>query len=200
MILVIDYGIGNLRSAEKALQSTGAKVKLTSDPSELDGASGLVLPGVGSFGRCATALQMGGWQDPIRAAIASGVPFLGICVGFQLLYASSEESPGVRGLAVLPGEVRRLDGAVKLPQIQWNRLIVERPSTLVEPREDQWMYFVHSYAPPIDRNTTATCLYGGEVAASVEADNVLGVQFHPEKSGRQGLELLGRFAALAGNR
>ena len=198
VIHVIDYGIGNLRSAEKALQATGAAVALCAEPSDLGGASGVVLPGVGSFGRCAAALESGGWREPITAVIDAGIPFLGICVGFQLLYEDSEESPGARGLGILSGRVRRLAGDVKLPQIQWNRLEIEQASTLFDPAVEQWMYFVHSFAPPVSERTTATCTYGGTVAASVEADNVLGVQFHPEKSGRQGLELLGRFAERAG--
>ena len=197
MIAVIDYGIGNLRSAEKAMQHVGATASLVADPSALGDASAVILPGVGSFGRCAEALEQGGWREAIASVLAREVPFLGICVGFQLLFESSEESPGAKGLGIFPGQVRKLPGEVKHPQIQWNRLELRGPSTLFadEPAE-QWMYFVHSFAPEITDRTIAICDYGGPVAAAVEQGRVFGTQFHPEKSGRDGLALLGRFAAL----
>ena len=195
-IAVVDYGIGNLRSAEKALIRAGGDARLCADPSNLEGAVGIVLPGVGSFGRCATALEEGGWSRPLREAIDAGVPFLGICVGFQLLYECSEESPGAAGLGVLAGEVARLPQGVRHPQIQWNQLDVQRDSPLLSVGEHQWMYFVHSFAPPIGPETVATCDYGGAIAASIAWRNVYGAQFHPEKSGGDGLEFLGRFVDL----
>ena len=198
MIAVIDYGIGNLRSAEKALQSVGAHARLVSDPGELVDASAVVLPGVGSFGRCAEALESGGWSQPIREVVERKVPFLGICVGFQLLYETSEESPAARGLGLLQGSVRRLPGAVKLPQMQWNRLEVVQENTLLGKDEEHWMYFVHSYAPEIGPETIATCEYGGPVAAAVQVGMLCGVQFHPEKSGDQGLALLRSFTLMVG--
>lgn len=200
MILVVDYGIGNLRSAEKAFAASGSPAALCDQPEQLADASGIVLPGVGAFGRCAEALDRGAWRQPLIDAITNGTPFLGICVGFQLLYDSSEESPGARGLGILPGEVRRLPGDVKLPQIQWNRLDGVRPRSLVDHEGDQWMYFVHSFAAPPSDAVTSMCDYGGPVVASVERDNVCGVQFHPEKSGRQGLAMLARFALRAEER
>jgi len=200
VIAVIDYGIGNLRSAVKAMEHVGASASLVSDPGELADASAVVLPGVGSFGRCAEALSAGSWRAPIREAVDSGIPFLGICVGFQLLYEGSEESPGARGLGLLPGMVRRLPGHVKHPQIQWNRVEAIAPNDLVpvDQDQDQWMYFVHSYAPSVGTETVATCDYGGPVAAVVQSGSLCGVQFHPEKSGDDGLALLRRFTELVG--
>ena len=200
MILIVDYGIGNLRSAEKALQHSGAHAQLVSDPRELASATAIVLPGVGSFGTCVTALDASGWREPILEALDAGLPFLGICVGFQMLFEGSEESPDVRGLGVVSGQVRKLSGAPKLPQIQWNRLDIKRPSRLMPSGlEEQWMYFVHSYAAPVTPETVATATYGHTFSAAIERDNIMGVQFHPEKSGSQGLALLARFAATTGD-
>lgn len=196
-IAVLDYGIGNLRSAEKALQHLGAPARLVADPDDVASAAGVVLPGVGAFGPCAAALEASGLAGPARAAADAGVPFLGICVGFQLLYDGSDESPGARGLGVLGGTVRRLADGVKRPQMQWNRLDrTGRPSGLLAGLDERpWMYFVHSYAPEVGPETVATCDYGGTVSAAAEKGNVWGVQFHPEKSGTDGLALLANFVA-----
>ncbi|MHB1890300.1 MAG: imidazole glycerol phosphate synthase subunit HisH [Acidimicrobiales bacterium] len=198
-VAVLDYGIGNLRSAEKALQRAGATACLVSDPDEVAGAAGVVLPGVGAFGRCAKALSDTGLAVAALDALSRGVPFLGICVGMQLLYEGSEEDARATGLGVLPGTVRRLPAGVKHPQMQWNRLarVPGRPSRLLEgvgPQE--WVYFVHSFAPEISDDTVATCDYGGPVAAACERHNVFGVQFHPEKSGSAGIRILAAFAAM----
>jgi glutamine amidotransferase len=188
---VLDYGIGNLRSAEKALQHVGADARLTADPAFVDGAAGVVLPGVGAFGRCMESLRATGLEEVAWKAIDSGRPFLGICVGMQMLFAASEESPGVAGLGRLPGTIRWLPPTVKRPQMQWNRLHLRRPSALVEGLEpDPWVYFVHSLAAEDSDATVATCRYGGEVVAMVTDANVAAVQFHPEKSGTNGLRLL----------
>jgi glutamine amidotransferase len=199
VIAVLDYGIGNLRSAEKALQHVGAAARLVDDPDDVAGAAGVVLPGVGAFGPCAAALEASGLAGPAQAAIDAGVPFLGICVGFQLLYERSDESPGARGLGVFAGTVRALPAGVKRPQMQWNRLDrgnrSPEPALLAGLDGDAWMYFVHSYAPEVGPETVATCDYGGPVAAAAEREHVWGVQFHPEKSGRTGLALLGNFVA-----
>lgn len=201
MLAVVDYGIGNLRSAVKAMAKVGRAAELVTDPAGLEGAVGVVLPGVGDFGRCAAALDAAGWRQPLRTIIESGTPFLGICVGFQLLYEGSEESPGAEGLGVFSGTARRLGPGVKLPQIQWNTLELRRGGRLLPLEADgDWMYFVHSFAPPVGEETIAVCDYGGDVAASVERDNVFGCQFHPEKSGTAGLELLARFARVAEDR
>ncbi len=198
-IAVLDYGIGNLRSAEKALVHVGASAQLMRDPEAVEGAAGVVLPGVGAFGPCAAALSASGLADAARWAIETGVPFLGICVGFQLLYDGSDESPGVPGLGVLPGTVHRLAGAVPVPvpQMQWNALERRKAASglLAGLGPRPWVYFVHSYAPPIGEETVATCEYGGPVAAAAERGTVWGTQFHPEKSGTSGLAILANFVA-----
>jgi imidazole glycerol-phosphate synthase subunit HisH len=201
VIAVLDYGIGNLRSAEKALQRVGADARLTADPCEVDGAEAVVLPGVGAFGRCMEALRESGLDTAALGAIAQGKPFLGICVGMQMLYEWSEEDPGVVGLGVLPGVVRRLPEGVKRPQMQWNVLVRSRPEVaMLEGLADPvWAYFVHSYAPePAGADATAavvaaTCDYGGPVVAAVERGRLWATQFHPEKSGAAGLRLLENF-------
>jgi glutamine amidotransferase len=195
-IAVLDYGIGNLRSAERALAHVGAAARLVTDPAHVKGAAGVVLPGVGAFGPCADALARTGLGKAARAAIDAGVPFLGICVGFQLLYEGSEEAPGRAGLGVLEGTIRRLPASVKVPQMQWNALERVRPSGLLDGVGEQpWVYFVHSYAPEVGPETVATCEYGGTAAAAAEAGAVWGTQFHPEKSGATGLAILANFVA-----
>jgi glutamine amidotransferase len=195
---VLDYGIGNLRSAEKAFQHVGADAVLSADPAVVAAADAVVLPGVGAFGRCREALHDTGLDEVALEAIGSGRPFLGICVGMQLLYDGSEESPGVTGLGVLPGTVVRLPAGVKHPQMQWNRVDLRADSPLFSGLgEHPWMYFVHSFAPELTADAIATCDYGGEVVAAAQRENVMATQFHPEKSGATGLRLLGNFVALA---
>jgi imidazole glycerol-phosphate synthase subunit HisH len=197
-IAVLDYGIGNLRSAEKALQHVGGDAFLTADPHRIADADAVVLPGVGAFGRCRAALRESGLDGPTLEAVASGRPFLGICVGMQLLYDGSEESPGVAGLGVLPGQVRRLPDGVKHPQMQWNQLDQLTESPLLDGLgERPWMYFVHSYAAEPSGDVVATCDYGGTITAVVQRENVYATQFHPEKSGSGGLTVLGNFVTLA---
>ncbi len=198
-IAVLDYGIGNLRSAQKALQHLGADVQLTDDPSVVAGADAVVLPGVGAFGPCMEALAARGLDVVAHDAAVSGKPFLGICVGMQMLYEASEEAPGRPGLGVLEGTVVRLPEGVKHPQMQWNELTVERHSRLLgDVGERHWVYFVHSYAPGDGIDTVAACDYGGRVVAAAERGNVMATQFHPEKSGQAGLDILSRFVRLAG--
>jgi glutamine amidotransferase len=196
VIAVLDYGIGNLRSAQKALQAVGGDAVLAERPGEARGASGVVLPGVGAFGAARAALSATGLDDVATAAVAAGVPFLGICVGLQLCYEASDESPEIPGLGLLPGQVRPLPGGVKRPQMQWNLLhpLPGPPSPLLEALgPEPWVYFVHSYAPEIGPHTVATCDYGGPVAAAVARGALWGTQFHPEKSGPAGLALLAAF-------
>ncbi len=199
-IAVLDYGIGNLRSAEKALQHVGARAKLVTDAAEVEAADAVMLPGVGAFGACARALRESGLEAPARAAVASGVPFFGVCIGFQLLYQGSVESPEAEGLGLFAATVERLPAGVKHPQMQWNQLQPcgdEEPAPLRGLGPAPWVYFVHSYAPPVGTETVAVCDYGGPVASLVARDNLWGAQFHPEKSGRSGLALLSNFVALA---
>ena len=208
MIAVLDYGIGNLRSAQKALERVGADAVLTADPAVVAGASAVVLPGVGAFGRCMEALRESGLEEPAREAIESGKPFLGICVGMQMLYEWSEEDPDVKGLGALPGAVRLLAGNVKRPQMQWNRLDLLRPDAPLFSGMDEpiWVYFVHSYAPEpttafghaAGPDVVATCDYGGSVVAAVQRGALWATQFHPEKSGAAGLRLLRNFTAAVG--
>jgi imidazole glycerol-phosphate synthase subunit HisH len=195
VIAVLDYGIGNLRSAEKALQHLGADAQLVDDPDRAAAADGIVLPGVGAFGRCAAALEASGLGAVARDAVRRGLPFLGICVGFQLLYEGSEEDPSAAGLGVLPGTVRRLPDGVKHPQMQWNVLDVGESRLLAGAPDPAWVYFVHSYAPERTGDTTSTCDYGGPVVATAERGPVWGTQFHPEKSGSVGLGILANFVA-----
>ncbi|HET9691631.1 MAG TPA: imidazole glycerol phosphate synthase subunit HisH [Acidimicrobiales bacterium] len=199
-IAVLDYGIGNLRSAEKALQHVGADAALTTDPDEAADADGVVLPGVGAFGRCMEALRASGHDSVATAAVERGVPLLAVCVGLQLLYDGSDESPGVAGLGVFPGTVARLPEGVRRPQMQWNQLVV-RPGAgrwLGGPDAGgpgPWVYFVHGYAAPDGPDVAATCDHGGPVVAALERGRVWATQFHPEKSGPAGLAILSAFAA-----
>jgi glutamine amidotransferase len=194
LIAVIDYGIGNLRSAEKGLGHVGADARLVTGAAEVASADGVVLPGVGNFGRCRQALWDSGMWDAAVGAAGDGRPFLGICVGMQLLYESSEESPGVPGLGVFPGAVAMLPAGVRRPQMQWNLLDVRPGSRLLAGfEEDAWVYFVHSYAAPVGEETAATCDYGGPVAAAAERGAVWATQFHPEKSSSVGLGILANF-------
>jgi glutamine amidotransferase len=194
LIAVLDYGIGNLRSAQKSLQHVGADARLTADPGLIADAAGVVLPGVGAFGACMAALDSSGLDTLAIESARSGRPFLGICVGMQLLCAWSEESPAVEGLGVFDLEVVRIGGDVKLPQMQWNQLAVRQAHPLFAGLpESPWMYFVHSFAVKDSSATIATCDYGGDVVAAVADGPVAALQFHPEKSSHAGLDLLGNF-------
>ena len=198
-IAVLDYGIGNLRSAQKGFERAGADAHLTADPDEVAAADGVVLPGVGNFGRCVEAVQAHGVDSIAKDAAGSGVPFLGICVGMQLMFAGSEESPEHTGLGLLPGTIRLIPGDVKRPQMQWNALRVEQPSPLLTGLDGAWLYFVHSYAADAAEAgdiVTATCDYGGPVVAAVQQGNVFATQFHPEKSSDAGRRLLTNFVDL----
>ena len=200
MIAVLDYGIGNLRSAEKALQRVGGDAHLVTEPAEASGAEGVVLPGVGAFGRCMEALRATRLDRVALDAVADGTPFLGICVGMQLLYDGSDEDPGTSGLGILAGKIRLLPDGVKRPQMQWNRLdrLVPESPLLAGLGADPWVYFVHSYAPELSDDVVATCDYGGPVVAAAARANVWATQFHPEKSGSAGLQLLANFVAACG--
>jgi imidazole glycerol-phosphate synthase subunit HisH len=198
LLAVLDYGIGNLRSAQKALERVGADARLTADRELIERAAGVVLPGVGAFGRCMQALRETGLDGVATDAVARGRPFLGICIGMQLLFEGSEESPDEPGLGVLAGQIRRLPSGVKHPQMQWNVLDVKRPCPLLLGLpEPTWAYFVHSFAAEADpADVVATCDYGGPVTAMVEQGPLWATQFHPEKSGTAGLALLANFVDI----
>lgn len=200
MIAVLDYGIGNLRSAQKALQHVGGEAVLVTEPAQAASATAVVLPGVGAFGPCVEALRESGLDQVALGAISAGLPFLGICVGLQVLYEGSEEAPLVPGLGVLAGTVRALPAGLKAPQMQWNCLqpLPGRSDGLLAGLGGQaWVYFVHSYAVEVSADTVATCDYGGPVVAALERGRLWATQFHPEKSGPVGLAVLANFVRAA---
>jgi len=193
---VVDYGSGNLRSVCKALEASGAETLLVTSPAQLGGVDALVVPGVGAFGDCAANLQATGLWDPLKDWIRGGRPYLGICLGYQLLFESSEESPGVEGLGVLAGKVVRFAGAgLKVPHMGWNNLTGLRGPLYAGIPEATPVYFVHSFHPvPADPAlASATCEYGVRFAASVSDGALHATQFHPEKSQAAGLAILGNF-------
>lgn len=201
MTAIIDYGAGNLQSVEKALRHIGCGCFVTADPAELRQARAAVLPGVGAFGDAMKSLRARSLEEPIRAFIASGKPFLGICLGLQLLFESSEESPGVAGLGLLKGKILRLpaESGLKIPHIGWNSLTIRKPGGLFAGVEGEpYVYFVHSYYLQAEEDVVAaTAEYGATIHAAVQKDNLLACQFHPEKSGEVGLKLLRNFKAMA---
>lgn len=199
-IAIVDYGIGNLRSAEKALQHLGADAALTAERDAIASAGAVVVPGVGHFGACMMALRDSGLEPVVRDAAASGRPFLGICVGMQMLFDGSDEAPDIAGLGIVPGQVRRLPATERLPHIAWSTVEPAPESRLFAGlRTEPWLYFVHSYAPDAADadDVAAWCSYGRRFAAAIERNNVWATQFHPEKSGRTGLALLENFVRAA---
>ena len=205
MIAIIDYGAGNLRSVLKALQFIGAPCEITGDPQKIARARGVVLPGVGSFGNCMANMHVRGLAGPVRAAALEATmyrrPFLGICLGLQLLFASSEESPGEPGLGVLPGNVRRLPPApgLKIPHMGWNSISIRKRAGLFTGiPEDSYFYFVHSFRVCADArgDVAAQTDYGVGFDAAVTRGLLMATQFHPEKSGETGLRLLKNFLEM----
>ena len=194
-VAVLDYGVGNLHSAAKALDRAGADVRVVATVGEADGAAGLVVPGVGAYGACLTGLASAGGAAAVAGWLEGGRPLLGICVGMQLLFEASEEGPVSDGVGVIPGKIRRLTGPVKIPHIGWDEVAIRPGSRLFAGLKDGTrFYFVHSYAPEPDGVVVAAvCDYGGRFAAAVEQGNLFGTQFHPEKSGEAGLALLANF-------
>lgn len=199
MIALIDYGSGNIRSVYKALQHEGADVRLTSSPKELEQAAAVVLPGVGAFGDCVQGIRTRGLWEPLQDWLRSGKPFLGICVGYQLLFDESEEAnDGARGFGFFSGKVKRFTTpGLKVPQIGWNALTFPRPNQTLWRGlpANPHVFFVHSYFPvPLDPGVAiATADYGEVFAAAAASGNVAGVQFHPEKSQSVGLRILRNF-------
>lgn len=203
MIAVIDYGAGNLQSVEKAFHYIGCDVLVTSDPEELKNASAAVLPGVGAFGDAMNRLKSAGMVNPVLDFIETGKPFLGICLGLQLLFENSEETPGVSGLGVLGGAIRRIpaETGLKIPHIGWNSLNIRRADGLFEGLgQNPYVYFVHSYylKAKNPEEVSATTEYGVTIDASVQKGNLFATQFHPEKSGAAGLRMLKNFARRMG--
>ena len=199
-VAVLDYGVGNLHSAAKALDRAGAEVRVVPTVEEAAGAAGLVVPGVGAYGACLTGLGSAGGAAAVAGWLEGGRPLLGICVGMQLLFEASEEGPVADGVGVVPGKIRRLTGPVKIPHIGWDEVTVRPGSRLLAGLGDGTrFYFVHSYAPEPDGEAiAAVCDYGGRFAAAVEHGNLFGTQFHPEKSGAAGLRLLANFVNEVG--
>ena len=202
LVGLIDYGSGNLRSVGKALSKIGAQVELLASPERLDAVDAVVLPGVGAFGDCAGQLRSRGLWEPLAAWLRAERPFLGICLGYQLLFESSEETPGVAGFGRFEGAVRRFHApGLKVPQIGWNALDFSQPDARLWRglADGSHVYFVHSYHPtPADRGVVAaTTDYGGPFAAAVEQGNTMGVQFHPEKSQAAGLTMLRNYVDAA---
>lgn len=205
MLGLINYGSGNIRSVDKALQHEGAQVRLVSAPEGFSGIDAIVLPGVGAFGDCVRNLRSRGLWEPIRSWLAEDRPFLGICVGYQLLFETSEENPDESGFGFFKGRVKRFTTpGLKVPQIGWNTLdFANREHPLWRGLPDPaYVYFVHSYFPETrdDSIITSRATYGETFAASAARSNVAGVQFHPEKSQETGLRILNNFINHIANR
>ncbi|QGP91284.1 Imidazole glycerol phosphate synthase subunit HisH [Neomoorella glycerini] len=198
-LAIIDYGMGNLLSVQKALAKLGYPAEITSDPRVVAAAPGVILPGVGAFADAMASLQQRGLVAAIREVVQRGVPFLGICLGLQLLFSTSEEGGPVEGLNLLPGEVKRLPPGLKVPHMGWNQVQLLKAGELFQgvPTGTNF-YFVHSYyIDPADKTiVTGTTDYGLTFAVSIQRGNLFGVQFHPEKSSRWGLEVLKNFGEL----
>jgi imidazole glycerol phosphate synthase glutamine amidotransferase subunit len=203
MIGIVDYGIGNLRSVQKAFQHVGGEAEFVHTPAEIARVDALVLPGVGNFGDCVRSLARSGMWDATLDWAKSERPFFGICVGYQMLFESSEEAPGEKGLGLFAGEVRKFSEkhGLKIPQIGWNTVKVCQPGAplLAGVSDGDYVYFVHSYyAAPKDASVVALeTTYGDTFASAVARGNLLATQFHPEKSQRAGLQMLKNFVALS---
>jgi imidazole glycerol-phosphate synthase subunit HisH len=200
VIALVDYGAGNLTSVRKALSALGAEFTTPASPDQLKGASAVIVPGVGHF--AATSALDEEWRDAIGSAARAGTPLFGICVGMQWLFEGSDEAPGVAGLGVMTGQIARLDGnaehRLKVPHVGWNALDFTRPARLLHGLESgAQVYFTHSYAAPVTTECVAATTHANTFASAVERDNIFGVQFHPEKSGDAGLQILRNFLEIA---
>lgn len=201
MVAIIDYDAGNMKSVEKAFQYLNEDIIITRDRETLLSADKVVLPGVGAFGDAMRSLKSYGLVDTIREVVQAGKPFLGICLGMQLLFESSEESPGVEGLGLLPGKILRIPAAdgLKIPHMGWNSIDIKENSRLFKDiRSQSYVYFVHSYYLQAEHpeDVAATTCYGTLIHAAVEHKNIFACQFHPEKSSEVGLRILKNFADM----
>jgi imidazole glycerol-phosphate synthase subunit HisH len=201
MITIIDYGSGNLKSIKNGFSKIGVETVISHDPYEMKNADALVLPGVGAFGNAMEKLK--GYEEVIKSHINDGKPFLGVCLGLQVLFTESEESPGLKGLEIFEGEVLHFPESVtaqgmKIPHMGWNKLKIRNECPILEGVGPEYMYFVHSYyVKPTDESIiAATVDYGVDVPAVVCRENVFATQFHPEKSGEIGLKILKNFVGL----
>jgi len=198
MIAILDYGAGNLRSVVNTLAALRIPHEVTRDAGGLERASKIILPGVGHFGQMMRELDRMRVREVLRDRIRAGVPFLGICLGLQALFECSQEAPQAGGLGLFPGEVRRFPGDVRVPHMGWNELEIGpgAPRLLRNAGPAPWFYFAHSYYVPVVASTAAQCCYGVPFTAVLEHENIMGVQFHPEKSSQTGLRIVQNFAEL----
>ena len=200
MISIIDYGLGNLKSVHKALKSLGFTSKITSSIKDINNCNGIIFPGVGSFGDCMKELDKRDLINSLKKSISSGKPFMGICLGLQILFERSEESPNVEGLSILKGEISKIkfDKDLKVPHMGWNKINIIKDSSILQGiNSDTWMYFVHSFKFNNDLEITDSVSSYGEIfSASINKDNIFATQFHPEKSSKIGLTILKNFADL----
>ena len=198
MVAIIDYGAGNLHSVKNALDYLGAQSEITGDAQKILTADHVILPGVGSFGDAMDCLNKSKLTEVVKKAADGSRPFLGICLGLHLLFEKSEESPGADGLGIFGGEVKRIpDCGLKIPHMAWNNIALAKQSRIL-PENDPFVYFVHSYyIEPTDKSIISSYTeYGSKLAVSIEQGNIFAVQFHPEKSGETGLEILRKFISL----
>ncbi len=202
MIAIIDYGFGNLRSVSKALSLLSINSKITDSKQEIQDASAIIFPGVGSFGDCIKNLNDKDIIKPIKDSIKSGKPFLGICLGLQILFDSSEESPGSKGLSLLDGSIDKIQfesNNLKVPHMGWNQVEIKNKSKILKDiPNNSWFYFVHSYKSSVDETfTDSVSNYGNDFASSISIDNIFATQFHPEKSSSLGLKVLKNFCEIS---
>jgi len=197
VITILDYGAGNLRSVQNTLDEIGAEYELVQDSGGLRRATKIILPGVGHFGQMMRAFDSMGVRDALRERICAGVPFLGICLGLQALFESSDEAPEVRGLGLFEGVIRRFPATARVPHMGWNEIAPRSSLKLLRGLgPHSYFYFAHSYYAPVNNATAATCNYGINYTAVLESANIFGVQFHPEKSGPLGIAVVRNFVEL----